>query len=179
MHTKMLSLDLLGNGDGRPNPVKQEAIQRVLEGLGEPKRRFIQLCLQEDPSRRPKASSLLKHHVLQEVRVRRFPLCLNTVCCRILSLALFPVFGCMKNTPALLLKKSNVRKYSYLPTWNGGAPTGGIKRPIFDRVWYSRSPCPNRNGQGMKFTASVVQWLKNSYTWFQVCSYYSLAVMLD
>ena len=28
----------------------------------------------------------------------------------------------------------------------------------------------------MKFTASVVQWLKNSYTWFQVCSYYSLEV---
>jgi len=79
MHTKMLSLDLLGNGDGRPNPVKQEAIQRVLEGLGEPKRRFIQLCLQEDPSRRPKASSLLKHHVLQEVSILNLLLCLNTI----------------------------------------------------------------------------------------------------
>ena len=63
----MLNFDLLGNGDGRPSPVKQEAIQRALEGLGEPKRLFIQLCLQDDPGSRPKAVSLLKHHVLQEV----------------------------------------------------------------------------------------------------------------
>jgi len=82
-------------------------------------------------------------------------------------------------TPVLLLKKSNVRKCSYLPTWNGRAPTRGIKQPIFDRVWYSRLPCPNWKWAGMKFTASVVQWLKNSYTWFQVCSYYSLEVMCD
>ena len=63
----MLNLDLLGNGDGRPSPVKQDAIHRALEGLGEPKKLFIQLCLQDDPGRRPKALSLLKHHVLQEV----------------------------------------------------------------------------------------------------------------
>ena len=39
--------------------------------------------------------------------------------------------GLVYRYPTLLLKKSNVRKGSYLPTWNGGAPTEGIKRPIF------------------------------------------------
>jgi len=51
-------------------------------------------------------------------------------------------------TPALSLKKSNIRKCSYLPTWNGGAPTRGIKQPIFDRVWHSRLPRPNRKWAG-------------------------------
>ena len=66
-HTQMLNLDLQGNGDGRLSPVKQDAIHLALEGLGEPKKLFIQLCLQDDPGSRPKALSLLKHHVLQEV----------------------------------------------------------------------------------------------------------------
>ena len=32
-------------------------------------------------------------------------------------------------------------------------------------------------GRGAKFTASVLQWLKNSYTWFQASGYYNLKVM--
>jgi len=36
-----------------------------------------------------------------------------------------------------------------------------------------------RSEQVAKFTASVVQLLKNSYTRFQACSYYSLEVMRD
>jgi len=36
------------------------------------------------------------------------------------------------------------------------------------------------SGWGKKFTASVVQWSKNSYTWFQACSYYiQLWIMHD
>ena len=63
----MLNLDLLGNGDGRPSPVKQEAIKRVVLELDPARRGFIGLCLEEDPTKRPRASSLLKHPVLQEV----------------------------------------------------------------------------------------------------------------
>ena len=66
-------------------------------------------------------------------------------------------------TLAFLLKKSNVRKCSYLHTWNGGTPTWGIKRLIFDCMWHSWLPHPNWKGQLAKFTASVVQWLKNSF----------------
>lgn len=63
----MLNLDLLGNSEGRPTLVNKEAIQQALGKIHGPQRAFIELCLQEDPVKRPKASSLLKHAVLQEV----------------------------------------------------------------------------------------------------------------
>ena len=63
----MLNLDLLGNSEGRPTLVNKEAIQQALGKIHGPQRAFIELCLQEDPAKRPKASSLLKHAVLQEV----------------------------------------------------------------------------------------------------------------
>ena len=66
--SQMLNLDLLGNGDGRPCPVKPESIARAVEGLEGPRRHFIRLCLSVDPSQRHTASALLKLPVLQEVR---------------------------------------------------------------------------------------------------------------
>ena len=81
-------------------------------------------------------------------------------------------------TPVLLLKKSNVRS-CYIPTRNGGVPTWGIKWPILAQVWLSQLPCPNRKWAGCEITASVVPWLKNSYTWFHTCGHYSLKVMCD
>ena len=53
---------------------------------------------------------------------------------------------------------------------NGGAPTWVIKRlTAWDtRDWHAQTG----SGRGVIFTASViVQRLKNSYTWFQACSY--------
>ena len=47
----------------------KQLIQHALEGLDEPRREFIKSCLQEEPSLRPRATSLLKQAVLQEVRV--------------------------------------------------------------------------------------------------------------
>jgi len=81
--------------------------------------------------------------------------------------------------PALLLKKSNIRKCSYLLTWNSGAPRWGIKWPISTMCDTCNNHAQTRSGWDTKFTASVVQWLKNSYTQFQACSYYSLEVMLN
>ena len=107
--------------------------------------------------------------------------------------------------PALQLKKSNIRKCSYLLTWNSGAPRWGTKWPISTMCDTRNCHTQTRSGWGAKFmvdgfnnwkktterferhqlsechkfTASVVQWLKNSYTQFQACSYYSLEVMLN
>ena len=64
---QMLNLDLLANSEGRPTLVNREAIQHALGEIQESQRAFIELCLQEDPAKRPKASTLLKHAVLQEV----------------------------------------------------------------------------------------------------------------
>ena len=64
----MLNLDLLGNSEGRPTLVNKEAIQHALGEIQDSHRAFIELCLQEDPAKRPKASTLLKHPVLQEVQ---------------------------------------------------------------------------------------------------------------
>ena len=65
----MLNLDLiLVNGEGSQRvQTRDESVQRALESLDEPKREFISLCLNPNPSMRPKAHELLKHHVLQEV----------------------------------------------------------------------------------------------------------------
>ena len=65
----MLNLDLLGNSEGRRTLVNSEAIQQALGQVPDSQRAFIELCLQEDPAKRAKASTLLKHPVLQEVRV--------------------------------------------------------------------------------------------------------------
>ena len=67
----MLNLELLANSEGRPTLANSEAIQHALGQIQDSKRAFIELCLQEDPAKRPKASSLLKHAVLQEVEVTR------------------------------------------------------------------------------------------------------------
>lgn len=65
---EMLNLELLGNGDSHPGRVAmKQLIQHALEGLDEPRREFIKSCLQEEPSLRPRATSLLKQAVLQEV----------------------------------------------------------------------------------------------------------------
>ena len=93
------------------------------------------------------------------------------------SLRLYSLFI---GNPTLVLKKANVKKYSYVLTWNGRARRWGIKQPIFDCVRYWRSPYPNRKWAGTNFSVSVVWWLKNSHIWFQVCSYHSLeAVSMD
>ena len=63
----MLNLDLLGNSEGRRTLVNSEAIQQALGQVPDSQRAFIELCLREDPAKRPKASTLLKHPVLQEV----------------------------------------------------------------------------------------------------------------
>ena len=41
-------------------------------------------------------------------------------------------------------------------------------------MWHSHQTW---SGRGTEFTSSVVQLLKDSYTWFQACSYCSLEVM--
>ena len=46
-----------------------------------------------------------------------------------------------------------------------------IKQPIFGRVWLCDirdRHAQTRSGLGTEFTASVVQWSKNSYTRFRV-----------
>ena len=64
----MLNFALLGNGDSPPGlHARGEANEKALESLDPQKREFIRLCLHSDPDIRPKASVLLKHHVLQEV----------------------------------------------------------------------------------------------------------------
>ena len=70
---QMLNLNLLANSEGRPTLVNREAIQHALGEIQEPQRAFIELCLQEDPAKRPKASTLLKHAVLQEVSYHLAP----------------------------------------------------------------------------------------------------------
>lgn len=69
----MLNFELLGNGDGAHGHTspKQEAVLRAVEGLHKKKREFIELCLHRDPDMRPRAQSLLKHPVLQEVYLVR------------------------------------------------------------------------------------------------------------
>ena len=66
---QMLNFELLGNGEGAHGYTspKQEAVLRAVEGLDERKREFIQLCLHQQPSKRPRAQDLLKHLVLQQV----------------------------------------------------------------------------------------------------------------
>ena len=64
----MLNFALLGNGETSAGPhAREEANEKALESLDPQKREFIRLCLHSDPDIRPKASVLLKHHVLQEV----------------------------------------------------------------------------------------------------------------
>ena len=65
----MLKLELLGGGEHR-GIIKKEDIELALNNL-RPERRqqFITLCLSDDPSKRPRASQLLKNPVLQEVCV--------------------------------------------------------------------------------------------------------------
>ena len=55
------------------------------------------------------------------------------------------------STPA----QSNIRKCSYVLTWNGGAWKCGIKRLIFNLIWKSRSQHPYRNWGCGKFSAIV------------------------
>ena len=66
----MLNFELLGNGDGAHGHTspKQDVVLRAVEGLHKKKREFIELCLHHDPEMRPRAQSLLKHPVLQEVQ---------------------------------------------------------------------------------------------------------------
>ena len=61
---------------------------------------------------------------------------------------------------------------------NGGAPTWGIKWPIFDHERYLWLPrlCWKCAGH-KKISASEEQWLKNHHTWFDACSHYSREVM--
>ena len=64
----MLNFALLSNGESSVGPhAREEANEKALENLDPPKREFIRLCLHRDPDIRPKASVLIKHHVLQEV----------------------------------------------------------------------------------------------------------------
>ena len=67
----MLNLDLLGSRDVIRCVVKKEDIDRAIAGLHRDRRLFIEMCLCDDPEKRLKASQLLKHPVLQEVRRRR------------------------------------------------------------------------------------------------------------
>ena len=64
----MLNLELLGTGEGSRSMVKRDDIDNVLKNLRPERRQFIELCLSDDPSKRLKASQLLKNPVLQEVR---------------------------------------------------------------------------------------------------------------
>lgn len=77
---QMLNLDLLGNSEGRRTLVNSEAIHQALGQVPDSQRAFIEFCLQEDPAKRPKASTLLKHPVLQEVHTRSYLRVCVTVC---------------------------------------------------------------------------------------------------
>ena len=63
--SQMLNLDLLGNGEHFL--AVKESIGKYVDALEPHKKQFVELCLREDPKARPKANSLLKHPVLQEV----------------------------------------------------------------------------------------------------------------
>ena len=63
----MLNLELLSETRG---VIKKEDIDNALSKLGpERRQQFIADCLREDPTKRPRASQLIKHPVLQEVCV--------------------------------------------------------------------------------------------------------------
>ena len=61
----MLNLDLIGNGENFL--ALKESIGKYVDALEPHKKQFVELCLREDPKARPKANTLLKHPVLQEV----------------------------------------------------------------------------------------------------------------
>ena len=68
------------------------------------------------------------------------------------------------DTPTLLLKKFNIRKCSYVLTWNGGASKRGIKVPILNRVWYLRSLGTNRKWAGYETFSECCAMVEQSIT---------------
>jgi nuclear receptor-binding protein len=60
-------LEMMGLLDSDTHPVRAEAMRKACESLDAPRRRFVQMCLVEDPLKRPSASQLLQCSVLREV----------------------------------------------------------------------------------------------------------------